>query len=487
MIAMVDRDDINERLERLRRRTRGILRRGAAETRSLGASARRELSQGLHVGRETISRGADEAWQLTTVAGKRLQTVWTPEDSGDVLGNSTLFRIPPDWSRAHVLSIPWRNDVLLGLSVAGLLSLEEEVIGATNALFHEGVGHQALSERLFGYDYNSLHKWIDTIPGSSVAGGYGHRVEHGHSIEVISEIYRTEGLEGVLVWAQHVGQDVFSTHGVPVVKGAELARWIEAEGLAKRGQALMLVSLNAVELAAMFLSFAFALRLAGWIGQLQRRRKVKRACRGAERARANGDLDGVIAQYAKALALSRNDPMISMALGWTYLQLDRPAAESFLYFRRAAEELAIEDRLVELQGVSVSLRGIAYLLSLVGAQQVLGDEARAAGWREELERMVRGAISSFELAAISQLDRPSIRLADRELAWRPRPLSGAANYYLAARTVAAVPFTEAYHQLERLRASATEALQNAAARLEGDDRRQHVESVASLWSSELSE
>ncbi len=484
----MDRQEITELLARLRGRVGSLVRHGATETKALSDSAMRELDRGVQLGKETIRRGADEAWQLATVGGQRLQAIWAPEDIDEVLGDSTLFGVleaGADAPGTQRLSIPWRNDVLLGLSVAGLLSLEEEIIGTTNSLFHEGVGHQALSERLFGYDYDSLHKWIDTVPGSSVAGGYGHRVHHGHTIEVIPEIYRNEGLEGVLVWAQHVGQDVFSNHGVPALKGDELAGWIEAQGLAKRGEALMLVSFNAVELAAMFLSFAFALRLAGWIGELQRRRKVKKRCKAADRAREAGDLDGVIANYAKALALSGNDSMIAMALGWTYMQLDRPAAESFLYFRRAAEDLAIEDRLVELQGVTVSLRGIAYLLSLVGAQQVLGDEARGVGWREELERMVRGAVSSFELAAISQLDRPSVSFGDREFSWRPRPLSGAANYYLAARTVAAAPFTEAYHQLSRLQDSATEALENAAARVEGDDQRRQVESVADRWACEL--
>lgn len=464
-----------------RRRVKGLLRWGAGEARTVGDAALSEIARHAEAGRRVVRRGVDSAWQLAVVGGQRLQAIWEPEDPATLLLESHLFRdvTPPEGAPdLQALSVAWRNEVLLALSSAGLLSLEDEIAEVLDGMFREGVDYRALGERL-------IARWIDAARRESGAGALGRRVARGHPLEVIPDIYREEGLEGVLLWAQQVGRDVLSRYGVPVVRGKDLAAWIESQGLAMRGRALALVSFNAVELASVLLAAAFAFRLADWVTALQRRRKVRKRCRAAQRARDAGDIDAAIANYAEALSLSEDDPLIAIALGWAYLELEKPAAESFLYFRRAGERLAVEDRLVKVQGVPVSLRGIAYLLSLVGAQKVLGGESRGVAWREELERAVRGAVRGFELAAISQLDRPSVRIGEREIAWRERPLSAAANYYLAAQTVASTPFSEAYHELGRFRDGALAALAKARSKLVEDAQRRRLDRIAVRWRAEL--
>lgn len=194
-----------------------------------------------------------------------------------------------------------------------------------------------------------------------------HRLEHGHDLEAAAAVYREHGLEGVLVRVQHVGQDVFSSTGVPVpVGGKGLARYLVDEGYATRGNAALLVSFNAAELAAGSLAGTFALRLATLLRELARRRQVKKRCKAAFRAWERDDLDGVIDNYSEARSLT-GDPALSLALGWAYRQVDRPAAGSFLEFRRAVLELASEDRVIDLEGVAVSLCWLAYLLTLVEA------------------------------------------------------------------------------------------------------------------------
>ncbi len=437
---------------------------------------------------EWAERGAGAARELANRAGDRIRTAWEPEDQEAILRESPLFEpVPadPDEVEPELLSLRWRSEAMLALSTAGLLSLEDEIIHHTDRLFHSGLPTPELSQRLFGKDLGEIHRWIDTVPGSSVpGGGITHRVEHGHDAAAAAEIYREHGLEGLLAWTQHVGQDVFSITGVPVpVGGQATAEYLVDNGHTTSGKAALLVSFNAVELAASFLAGAFALRLAMLLKDAHRRRKVKERCEAALEARERGDIDAVIAHYAEARSLE-DDPTLSLALGWAYRETGRPAAESFLAFRRAALELATEDRTIEVDGVALSLRGLAYLLALVEAPRVLEREDLAGAWREELERMTRGAVASFEAAAIAQSERPAFSVGDRELEWRPRPLSAATNYYLAGRAAMAVPFASPTSEVPRLRGNAVELLgdtREEAASEEAD----RIESAARRWRREL--
>jgi hypothetical protein len=267
------------------------------------------------------------------------------------------------------------------------------------------------------------------------------------------------------------------------VGGKATAEFLVDNGHTTSGKAALLVSFNAVELAASFLAGAFALRLAMLLKEAHRRRKVQKRCEAALEARERGDLDAVIAHYAEARSLE-DDPTLSLALGWAYRETGRPAAESFLAFRRAALALATEDRTIEVDGVALSLRGLAYLLALVEAPRILQREELAGAWREELERMTRGAVTSFEAAAITQCERPRVSVGDRELAWRPRPLSAAANYYLAGRAATAVPFASPTGEVPRHRGNALELLGDSRQEAAGEEA-ERIDGAARRWHREL--
>jgi len=77
-----------------------------------------------------------------------------------------------------------------------------------------------------------------------------------------------------------------------------------------------------------------------------------------------------------------------------------------------------------------------------------------------------------------------IKLGEQTFEWRRRPLSAAANYYLAARTVAAVPFIESSVALGRLRDRAVELLGDVEGQ-PGGETRHRVRRVAAGWRSAL--
>lgn len=472
----------------LKDRLIGLLPRGMPKPDDVTEKGMRGLEAAKGRTSRWVREGAATARHVARDTGERIQAVWKPEDPDVILAESRLFEPLPDEMDGvapELLSLTWRNEALLALSSVGVLTLEDEIVRHTDRLFHAGLPTPELSEDLFGRDFGELHRWIDTVPGSGVAGGgITHRVEHGHDLEAAAEIYGEHGLEGVLVWTQHVGQDLFSSTGLPVpVGGEQLVDVLVDEGIASRGNAALLVSFNAAELAAGFLAGAFALRLAVLLREARQRRQVKKRCTAAHGAWRRDDLDAVIANYAEARSLG-DDPALSLALGWAYRASGRPAAQSFLAFRRAALELASEDRMIELDGVAVSLRGLAYLLALVEAPQILHREDLRGAWREELDRMVNGAVASFETAAISQSERPGVSVGERSVEWRPRPLSAAANYYLAARSVAAVPFADSSAALGRLRTRAVDLLGHAAGKAD-DAEGARIEAVAARWEGAL--
>jgi hypothetical protein len=124
------------------------------------------------------------------------------------------------------------------------------------------------------------------------------------------------------------------------------------------------------------------------------------------------------------------------------------------------------------------------MLALTHVVQVLEETDLRGSWRAELDRMLRGAIAALERTALAQTGGPSLRLRDHELAlYRQRPLSAAANYYLAARLARSAPFLASSSEAPRLAARALRMLDGAV--------RMHVEDAgdvqfsAARWKLEL--
>ncbi len=436
--------------------------------------------------KEAGERAATLGRAASAGVGSRAQRVWMPDDAAVILGSAAFAPFPDGGPPAEMLSIAWQADALVGLSALGVTQWEREIVTVTRSVFHDNLRHQELSRRLFGSDFDAIHRWIDTVPGSGIrGGGILHRLQHGHDLAAVQHLYDEHGLEGVLVWMQHVAQDACTPTGIPIPAGGpQLASWLVDSGFASPGKAALALSFNAAQLASSVLGGAFALRLATLAAELRRQRQVARRCSAARDAWARGDLDAVVAHYSEARSLSNDDPTILMSLGWAYAQMGRPAVEAFLAFRAAAHGLAREDRTVEVDGAALSLRGLAYMLALTHAVQVLEETDLRGSWRAELDRMLRGAIAAFERTALAKTGGPAVRLRDHELAlYRQRPLSAAANYYLAARLARSAPFLPASSEAPRLAARALGMLEGAArVHPEGDAG---VQLSAARWKVEL--
>lgn len=417
--------------------------------------------------------------------GTRAQRMWVPEDADAILASAAFIPFPAAGFPVQMLSIAWQADALVGLSALGVDQWEGEILGVTRSIFHDGPGHQEISRRLFGADFDAIHRWMDTVPGSGIrGGGVTHRLRHGHDLAAVRQLYAEHGLPGVLVWMQHLAQDIATPTGIPIPIGAPtLSGLLINRDLLKPAAAVRALSFNAATLASRTLGTAFALRVVETTAEAWRKWRVRRRCVAAQEAWERGDLDAVVAHYGEARSLSADDPAILMALGWAYGRMGRPAAESFLAFRGAAMALAKEDRTVVVDGATLSLRGLAYTLALSQSVQVLEETDLRGAWRAELDRMLRGAVTAFERTAIAQADGPTVRVGEREMAlYRTRPLSAAANYYMAARLARSAPFLPTATEAPRLAARAVETLARAA---RAHSRTSLLEAAKARWTVEL--
>lgn len=460
------------------RRARSLLKQLLRTPRATVAAARSRANP-------LVREGRDAALEQARNVAERARALYKPEEPERVVREAALFHPFPDTALAPELqSIAWRSDALLGLSAFGVISLEDEITGVTRDLFHDNLHHQDLSRRILGADFDLVHGYMDTVPGTSYrGGGILHRLQHGHDLDAARHIYDDHGLPGVLAWMQHMAQDAMTPTGVPIPAGRGLAEWLVEHDLATPGNAALIVSFNVAEMAAAVLAGAFMLRLSRLLMELQKRRRIRRRLRGAQDAWVAGDFDGAIAHYREAVSLAGgNQPGIELALGWAHAAAKGPTPESFLAFRAAAEGLATTDHAIEMGGLAISLRGSAYVLALSQAIQMLKLNDLRGAWRGELTRMARSAIASFEAVAIAQDESHRIEIGGRRLQLRPRPLSAAANYYLAGRLVAGVDFLPLSGELERLGERAVWLLDRA---VEAYPDVPVIEEVRERWAAEL--
>ena len=151
----------------------------------------------------------------------------------DILGKKRLYENNPIYFE-KLFNIGWKSSVLLGLATSGAFAFKDTVTDVSSKLMHDSIPHQGLSNLILGKDFADFHKTIDTVPGKEIAGGFGHRLEYGHDLDALSDVYEGYGLQGIFAWAHHAGQDFFTSHGIPFVPdGSQSNTLSEFHGLAR--------------------------------------------------------------------------------------------------------------------------------------------------------------------------------------------------------------------------------------------------------------
>ncbi|WP_194757495.1 hypothetical protein [Aliidiomarina indica] len=150
-------------------------------------------------------------------------------------------------------------------TAAGVFQNATEVTRFTRDLMdHDNAAVQTWLRRVFNpEEAKEISAWMDAAPGYSVAGGWAHRLHHGHDMDAMMQLYEEYGAVGALEWANHVWmRDFWTPHGVPYlpVGSGSLYDWLVSQGVSP-STAMSVLSINAAEAVSGIFMWRSGLRL----------------------------------------------------------------------------------------------------------------------------------------------------------------------------------------------------------------------------------
>lgn len=142
-------------------------------------------------------------------------------------------------------------------AAAGILANETEITRFTRSVMDsDNAPLQRLMEKILDPARASeIGAWMDQVPGSSVAGGWAHRLHHGHDVQSLGTLINEEGIGAAAHWMNHVLlRDFWTPHGVPWLAGGsgDAYEVLVALGVSP-STALDLLAINVAEAAGITL------------------------------------------------------------------------------------------------------------------------------------------------------------------------------------------------------------------------------------------
>lgn len=403
----------------------------------------------------------------------------------DILEKRRLYEENPIYFQ-KLFNIRWKSSVLLGLATSGTFTFDDTVTDVSSKLMHGVMSHQELSKLLLGKDFADLHKTIDTVPGKEIAGGFGHRLEYGHDLDSLSDVYEEEGLPGIFAWALHGGQDFFTSHGIPIFPDGGLSKEILEEHTdLNPAKILDVTCLNFAELLSGILTIFLILRLYRLGMDIKRNIRIKNLCIQAADLLDRDDMEGAIKLYEDALSISNNDPRIHISLGYTFLR-NNYRIRAFECFREAAKNLAEDIPIDTGGGAEISLRGLSYLMSLTTCDSIIEKKHLQTKWFEYLQDLTTSTMVAFEKMGMEQEDRRIIKRLSGESWLPPRYFSSSLNYYLAAKTAASSPVLERRNEkITKYLGKASNQLEKAKGVVSKEEASNILDFIKKFWEIEL--
>lgn len=147
-------------------------------------------------------------------------------------------------------------------TAAGVLANAEQITRFTRELMDNDTNafQQALRQVFSPEEARQISLWMDTAPGADFAGGWAHRLHHGHDLSAMVELTGEYGLSGTVEWVNHVWlRDFWTPHGVPYLPaGSGTAyEWLVEQGVSP-STAVSLLSVNVAEAVSGLLLFSAA-------------------------------------------------------------------------------------------------------------------------------------------------------------------------------------------------------------------------------------
>lgn len=335
---------------------------------------------------------------------------------------------------------PILTAAVLGATGGGAIAFDEVLTKVTRRVFDGdqligGWVAEKISSLVDPEAAESVNRFMDTVPGSTVpGGGWLHRIQHGHDLATLTEIAGEHGTGGVVQGLYHIyGRDFFTPAGIPILPAgsADMHKFLHNLGLGKE-QAADLLSLNFVELIGGIMSVVALLRLWRLTKALRDNSAVRDLIERAGEAAEQQDYITATALLHEARSLRPKDGALSLALG-TIHQRAGNRLQAYLAFRDASVEMATEEPTITLGGASLSLRGIAATMALSMSYALARSEEHGGSWLSHVRDVARTGVTALETTGHRLTDRRFLKRFGRGSLLPARHLSAALNFYLAGK------------------------------------------------------
>jgi hypothetical protein len=394
----------------------------------------------------------------------------------------------------NVRTRPLITAAILACGGGVAVTFDEELSRITRRLFDSenfvgGWIKDSLAGVLGRDTVNAVNRFIDTVPGSTVmGGGVLHRIQHGHDLASVHDIWQEHGFEGGVQAVYHIlGRDFFTPAGIPILPtgSKEVHGFLtETLGIGKE-TAADLLSINFVEVLGSITSLVALWRLWKLARGVQENSRVRKLTERAADSAERLDFITATALLREALAIRPHDAHLTMMLASIYQRSGNLLQAHFAY-RELVSITVADEPAIDLGGAAISLRGLAAAGALATSESLSRSDEYRGSWLEHILALSRAGVAAFENVAHGLSDRRIIKSMGETSVLPPRHLSAALNFYLAGRTAGAAMFLpEREESLRRCEMRLAEELDAVCGRASMKDRIGDLREVRSMTRAEL--
>lgn len=312
---------------------------------------------------------------------------------------------------------------------------------------HDQSAVQQIFRKVFSpEEAREISAWMDRAPGYEIAGGWAHRLHHGHYLSAMMALHSEYGMIGVAEWANHVwARDFWTPHGVPYLPtgSGSVYNWLVDFGVTP-SNAMSLLSINAAEAASGLLFVSAGTRVWGGVNKLVANSRYSKELRNIKDL-AGSDLHEEALKQLDRLEVyadRRASPHLKLdlalfCLGMS-LQPNSPLATAWGHRAfRISDQLVtaatdIPEKTEYQGGTEVSFPGLAGTVAMTS----FAPYAQTANADLELVR-TKAKLAVYQYLQLARRQKSGWELKGRKVAGY-RPYSAMTNQYLALELAVSV-------------------------------------------------
>lgn len=260
-------------------------------------------------------------------------------------------------------------------AASGVLANSTEITRFTRAVMdHDQSVVQEMFRKVFSpEEAREISAWMDRAPGYEMAGGWAHRLHHGHDLSAMMELHKEYGLVGVAEWANHVWmRDFWTPHGVPYLPtgSGSVYNWLVDYGVSP-SNAMSILSINAAEAATGLLFVSAGSRVWSGASKLMANYRYSKELRNIKELAGNNLHEEALKQLDRLQIYANQNASYNLKLDLALfclgmsLQPNNPLATAWGHRAfRISEQLVtsatnIPDRTEYQGGTEISFVGLA--------------------------------------------------------------------------------------------------------------------------------